>query len=346
MWKRFWVALWICMAPVGWAAVAPEEAARQLMDFAQRQYPQYFPVPQPDQSLSPFRYRYYPTTGIYLGVVVTPGMGYPLDGVYVMGGGFGNQPAYVGQVSQFITPVDPASGGGGVAGPNNGCYDLTLLQTPGTLIETDYELLGQAPGRSSLRILVGERKTWEGHQAYESTVTSTAIVSSGGIQSTVESESRTYGLRTGDAEVTQYGMESSGLSRVTGPTGAVESRTVSKLVYGPLFVQQEFGLALGQSLKRTQRGVTTSTTTMNGQSSIATTNLDLAETVRWVSRESVTVPAGSFATCRFESTYAASPGLVATTWVIDGKGIVIRSESAGSVQQATSVRLNGQSLGR
>ncbi len=89
------------------AAVSPEEAARQLMDFAQVHYAVYFPSHPATQSFPPFLYRYYPATGIYLGVVVTAGMGYAENGVYVMGGDFGNEPLFVGPLSAFITPVAP-----------------------------------------------------------------------------------------------------------------------------------------------------------------------------------------------------------------------------------------------
>ncbi|GAB1390257.1 MAG: hypothetical protein AMXMBFR78_25170 [Rubrivivax sp.] len=89
------------------APVAPEEAARQLMDFAEARYPQYFPSRQPTQSLPPFAYRHYPETGAYLGVVVTTGMGYEPMGVYVMGGPFGSEPQFVGPLASFITPVAP-----------------------------------------------------------------------------------------------------------------------------------------------------------------------------------------------------------------------------------------------
>jgi len=89
-------------------AVAPEEAARQLMDFGEAQYPQFFPSRQPTQSLPPFAYRHYPQTGTYLGVAVTAGLGYEYLGVYVMGGPFGNEPQFVGPLAQFISPVPPA----------------------------------------------------------------------------------------------------------------------------------------------------------------------------------------------------------------------------------------------
>ena len=88
-------------------AVAPDEAARQLMDFGEAQFPQYFPSRQPTQSLPPFAYRYYPQTGVYLGVVVSAGLGNEYLGVHVMGGPFGEEPQFVGPLASFITPLAP-----------------------------------------------------------------------------------------------------------------------------------------------------------------------------------------------------------------------------------------------
>jgi len=90
--------------------VDPAEAARQLMDFAETQFPQYFPAHVATLSAAPFAYRYYDATGIHLGVVLTPGTEYVDQGVYVMGGVFGDAPAMVGRVGDFISPVDPRLG--------------------------------------------------------------------------------------------------------------------------------------------------------------------------------------------------------------------------------------------
>jgi tripartite-type tricarboxylate transporter receptor subunit TctC/cytochrome c551/c552 len=89
--------------------VTPSSAAAELMDFAQAQFPSYFPGRPVTQSLPPFAFRHYPEAGTYLGVVVTPDMGYGYLGVYVMGGAFGTEPLFVGPLAQFITPgAEPA----------------------------------------------------------------------------------------------------------------------------------------------------------------------------------------------------------------------------------------------
>ena len=123
-------------------AVAPDEAARQLMDFGEAQFPQFFPGPQPTQRLSPFAYRHYPQTGTYLGVVVNAGHGYEALGVYVMGGPFGDAPQYVGPLAQLITPVPPA------ARPTISRQPADVVVNPGQAAEFLVEATGQGPSLS------------------------------------------------------------------------------------------------------------------------------------------------------------------------------------------------------
>ena len=86
-------------------AVDTATAAAQLLDFAEAQLPGFFPTHEATQQLAPFAYRHYPDTGVYLGVVTTEGAGVPLQGVYVMGGPFGNAPVPVGQLTDYIAPA-------------------------------------------------------------------------------------------------------------------------------------------------------------------------------------------------------------------------------------------------
>ncbi|MES3001852.1 MAG: hypothetical protein V4787_14265, partial [Pseudomonadota bacterium] len=125
-------------------AVSPDAAADQLMDFAEANLPGYFPSHQPSISFPPFRARYYPETGIYLGVVVTAGSSYTLNGVYVAGGGLGTlaNPYFAGLLTQFITPT----GGGTGGGTASACYDLALADTQGTKIEIVYNYSGTITG--------------------------------------------------------------------------------------------------------------------------------------------------------------------------------------------------------
>jgi len=77
-------------------AVEPEEAARQLFEFAQVYYPEYFPGTPATASALGYLYRHYESTGIYLGVRD--------DQVYVLGGLFGSEVLHVGALTQYIQP--------------------------------------------------------------------------------------------------------------------------------------------------------------------------------------------------------------------------------------------------
>ncbi len=70
-------------------------------------------------------------------------------------------------------------------------------------------------------------------------------------------------------------------------------------------------------------------------------------TSRFLRRERVTVPAGTFDACVFESRDPGAPEVTGTTWVADGKGFTLKTVAAsGGVTNATtvtvSIRFNSQ----
>lgn len=95
------------LVAAGQVEVQPGDAAQQLLDYAEKTYPAYFPSVQATQSHPPFVYRFYRETGIYLGVVVMADARYSRLGVYVMGGPFGQDPQHVGPLTGYIQPVPP-----------------------------------------------------------------------------------------------------------------------------------------------------------------------------------------------------------------------------------------------
>ena len=85
------------------AAGAPtQQMADQLFDLGESAYPGFFSSHEATQVYSGFYFRYYPGTGVYLGVVFDASYGYELNGVYAMGGTFGNAPFYAGPLSQYL----------------------------------------------------------------------------------------------------------------------------------------------------------------------------------------------------------------------------------------------------
>lgn len=84
-------------------AASALEAANDLMDYAEVHYAGFFPGhPSTDSALG-YLYRFYPATGIYLGVKDAQ--------VYVLGGAFGTEVVPVGALAQFITPRPRSASG-------------------------------------------------------------------------------------------------------------------------------------------------------------------------------------------------------------------------------------------
>lgn len=96
------------------ATVSATGQAEQLLNQAEKSFSAYFPEAQVTGFAGPFAYRHY-SNDIYLGVVIQEGAGFQYLGVYVVGSVFGNSlanPIYAGQVSQFVTIVDPSLSAG------------------------------------------------------------------------------------------------------------------------------------------------------------------------------------------------------------------------------------------
>lgn len=86
-------------------AVSPAEAARQTLDLAEKLYPGSFPPGPQNLFFGPYAYRYYASTGLYLGVVVTPEPGKAEGDIFLLGGSYGNTPFYVGPNTRYLTPA-------------------------------------------------------------------------------------------------------------------------------------------------------------------------------------------------------------------------------------------------
>jgi hypothetical protein len=331
---------------VSGSQIPAAEVARQLMDFAETSiFKSYFPGHPATQSFGPFLYRAY-ANGVLLGVASGNDPTYP-DGVYVMGGPFGNSPVFEGPVTAFITPVDPDAGGGGTTGANNGCYDLSFDETPGSRIVIDFAYSGAIGGNENVDTLVGNLTTFEGNSAREIAVKTTGTHTSAAGSLAVNTDNKVYLKKTGDAEVTQYGALLTTSSVVAGFT----LTTTSKTVWSPPWVDKQYGLAIGGTYTYTETGsITTTSGGLFGlPGTTATTPISSTQTVTYVGRESVTVPAGTYNACKFQTT---TPGNTDVTrqWVIVGKGVpvqTITTNAAGTVTQtiqATSITVNGQRL--
>ncbi len=80
-----------------------------LLNWAENTYPAIFPSRQATQNIEPWLYRYYPETGIYVGVNKSD------NNVYVLGGPWGNNPAVINTLASLINEIDNSGGSGGIA---------------------------------------------------------------------------------------------------------------------------------------------------------------------------------------------------------------------------------------
>jgi hypothetical protein len=115
------------------------QAATQVMDYAEAHYGSYFPSHQADQQATYdgtlFRFRYYPQTGIYLGVVLEAGPGYASGGVYALGGPFTSL-FYAGPLTNYVSVSSPQ--------PNGTTSAATL--NPALVGTRTLKFFGDAPG--------------------------------------------------------------------------------------------------------------------------------------------------------------------------------------------------------
>lgn len=139
------------------SAVAPNDT-EALFALAESSYRQYFPSHQSNQTFGGYLYRYYPETGIYLGIDDDAR-------VYVLGGVFGPDVLFVGTISKFVKEcryietgfevpkldsapdTSPAGDGGTGSGPGGtgvGTSDGAVVNADVSIYNASDKLLGTA----------------------------------------------------------------------------------------------------------------------------------------------------------------------------------------------------------
>jgi hypothetical protein len=329
------------------AAASAADAAEQLLDFAEAAFPAYFPVHQSTSTLDPFRFRHYPQTGVYVGVVVKPGMGYTMDGVYVMGGPFGEEPVYVGQISDLIPttpPIDPSAAG------DNGCFNLPAMATIGSRTVITLQHTGTRVGTTTMESTPQRRVSFEGHEAVAILERTTGSLTVGGVSYPQDNERTVFSQIRGTTELVLYGWE---LTATSTPLPGGTTTTITRGVATPPTIDRRAGLALGQSavMEYHDRITTVTTTTItalpNIPPQVSTLDMgivDVSSTTTFAARETLTVPAGTFDTCRFED--RTSTGQVITSWVMAGHGLPLkmRIEKDGQSEISEAVAIERQGV--
>jgi hypothetical protein len=317
------------------SAVTPQQAAEQLMNFAEATFPQFFPGHKTTATLNPFVYRFYGETGSYLGVVVIDASGYAVNGVYVMGGVFGSAPSYVGPLTAFITPT--ATSG------DNGCSNLALFDTQGTHSVITYQQTGNPSGTSTMEITVGGLVSVQGVQTRESdTLTTSTLTLNGGSYSGTTAI-KSFQSYDGGGTFTNYEDLLVATSSFNGAASGVQTSTTT---FAPPWVNSQFALQAGQTETDTISSTVVSGLQLPGlPDQISSFSGTSTSTIKYVGRETITVPAGTYEACRFDRT--TSPQLpVASMWYMAGQGLLIQSGTIATANymRATSIVLNGQRL--
>ncbi|MCE7914386.1 MAG: hypothetical protein DYH15_06785 [Nitrosomonas sp. PRO4] len=83
--------------------------AETLFNWAETNFPQFFPTHQGTQSIDPWLYRFYPDKQIYIGVNKTD------NNVYVLGGSFGNDPKKIDSLTNLISQINNSGGNSSIA---------------------------------------------------------------------------------------------------------------------------------------------------------------------------------------------------------------------------------------
>jgi hypothetical protein len=221
-----------------------------------------------------------------------------------------------------------------------------LPETTGATTDVVYSYAGPITGTQTVNVVVGGTVTFEGNTAvlYQAKTSGTNSVA--GQSVTINTTGNYYNKRTGTAEVTNYGAVITATQSFAGFSVPVET----KIVWSPPWKDLRYTLALGESIVQRYSGSTTISTGgilgTPGTSTVSPTPVDT--TVKFVAVETITVPAGTFKTCKFQDYATATPGNVTTSWLIYGNGISVKSESVTTsgtqTITATSVKVNGRSL--
>jgi peptidyl-prolyl cis-trans isomerase A (cyclophilin A) len=162
------------------ANVPTADAATRLMNFAESNFPNFFPGSQANQNTPEFVFRYYPATQVYIGVA--RGFGPYLAGhVYVVGPPFGNtlaNPQDVGPLTNYV------SGGGASATAVSAIASVAPLsyrkdaQIAVTGSQLDQGITLTAPGCSELSEQPGSTATTKTYRCKVATATALSVKAS------------------------------------------------------------------------------------------------------------------------------------------------------------------------
>lgn len=299
-----------------------------LFDWAEYRFPELFPVTgrlKFDLSYEGVNYklRYYITQN-YLGLTDTNeiwGLGPFTNNVLMRIGTLAEYASLVVADECKVYPNNSGCGGGGTppTGPLNECAHPSMDTLPtGFRSHLVYQSTGTLTGEQTIdSVIDGPGYAFEGKSLIRMSTSTSGSNTVQGIPITTTTEIKSFQeITNGIARtVGQLADDSTTTMGVTLPGSS------SKLVYQPPRDNWEFRLAQQQT-------ATVSTTTLITPISPPGQPLTvpLAQTVTFETKESVTVPAGTFQACRYRTAEDTATSYT-LTWYILGKGIAAKIQS-------------------
>ncbi len=323
------------------ALTVNEVDAKALFDWAEYKYPDLFPkgaqnLPVPiAYEGSVYTVRAYPN-GNFLGLRqdgAVFGLG-PFTGNALQQ--FGRLADYAAAVVAERCQVNPASCAptNEPTGPVNECtMPAATALTPGNraiLTYVSYTTSAASPkGEYTLDGTVIGNASFEGRSAVRLDTVMRGTSDEFGVSGMVESTTKSY------SQVAQNGLtlELGGETEGTFSAGGQSFQVRSKYVVTAGGLNNEFSLQLGQSFSKL---VTITSTTQAPFPSGPDTGTS-TETITFEARESVSVLAGTFNTCRYRITDASGGSTV--IWYVVGRGIPVRTRTTiGSEVQTEELK--------
>lgn len=227
----------------------------------------------------------------------------------------------------------PTPGSG--SGDASACYNPELLQQ-GTQTTLSYK---STDGDSNEVLTFTDERMVTGPATFKGQQT---ILTDGTTQSSSSVGSYTTQTKTyNTVQSSTKGARTYGLNTTTTVQGFT---TTTEAEFSP-YSEMRFNLSAGQSFV-TEYSLKTTTDT--GGFGNVTTNTNHKDTITFVGLENVSVPAGTFETCRFDTssvvTGDSSSTENATNWFDVGSGVLIKNQAGNDKTEFTSGSVNGTAV--
>lgn len=290
-----------------------------VFNWAESNYGSFFsPGGQSTATADPWSYRYYPGTGVYLGINSA-------DDVYVMGGSFGSSPSRVGSVSEFLAIINPTdqenqgnSDGNTTSAGSGACVNIDL---PASGLTQVYAYSDSESGFSGSVTVQYELAT-----DTRSRITTTSSLSSAGYSlSSVVTHVSEYRIENNYLYESRYVTETSTEGSFGSSTESETTTYSPEYLYGPVkqYCQGQSWTSASVQETTTTDGYTNSVYTSTESGIIASVN------------ETVTVPAGTFDTVLITET--ESDGSSSKIWLSKLHGVFVKHESYDAEDGSTTV---------